>query len=107
MDISRRRLLRKGPLPAMSRASEVAAVLDVHESTVYEWARRGVIPCLRRGRGWVRFDLAAVTAALYSGAWPQSTHGDAATAASGGIATSPSSGSDSASPLRRKVGDGR
>jgi excisionase family DNA binding protein len=44
-------------------AASLAARLGVHESFVRTAARAGRIPCVRVGR-YVRFDIAAVTAAL-------------------------------------------
>ena len=32
------------------KAEEVADLLSIHESTVYEWARTGKLPAMRRGR---------------------------------------------------------
>ncbi|UCE02545.1 MAG: helix-turn-helix domain-containing protein [Candidatus Latescibacterota bacterium] len=34
--------------------SEVAQFLGVHAKTVYVWARRGLLPCIRLGRS-IRF----------------------------------------------------
>jgi excisionase family DNA binding protein len=31
-------------------ADEVADLMGIHESTVYEWARAGKLPAMRRGR---------------------------------------------------------
>lgn len=50
-------------------AAELAAILQVPISTCWRWARAGQVPCVRLpgGRRMVRFDLAAVEAALEAG----------------------------------------
>ena len=50
-------------------AGELAQVLAVPVSTVWKWGRSGEVPCIRLpgGRRFVRFDLAAVEAALRAG----------------------------------------
>jgi excisionase family DNA binding protein len=44
-------------------AAEVADLLGVSKTTVYEWARRGILPRSKLG-GTVRFVRAAVEATL-------------------------------------------
>jgi excisionase family DNA binding protein len=48
------------------RAAVIAKLLDVTVRTVHLWAVAGTIPCHRIG-GSVRFDLAAVMAAISKG----------------------------------------
>lgn len=45
-------------------AAEVGDTLDVNIRTVLNWARNGVIPCLRLSSRVIRFDMAEVEAAL-------------------------------------------
>jgi excisionase family DNA binding protein len=41
---------------------EVADLLGYNECTIYKWARLGLIPCIRQGRGGhsIRFKLADI-----------------------------------------------
>lgn len=48
------------------RAEEVAVRLGIRPSTVKSWAREGLIPCVRPTQRVIRFDLAAVEAALHA-----------------------------------------
>ncbi len=48
---------------------ELAACLRLRPSTVKSWAREGRIPCIRPSQRVVRFDLAAVGAALAARTW--------------------------------------
>jgi excisionase family DNA binding protein len=43
---------------------ELASLLQLRPSTIKTWAREGRIPSLRFSKGFVRFELEAVTAAL-------------------------------------------
>lgn len=42
-------------MPSLLTAAEVAEMLRLRESTVKDYARRGILPCVRLGRH-VRFD---------------------------------------------------
>jgi excisionase family DNA binding protein len=53
-------------LTPLLTAAELAAYCHVGLSTVYSWASTGVVPAIRIG-GTVRFDPAAVEAALKGG----------------------------------------
>jgi excisionase family DNA binding protein len=46
------------------KACDVAVKLGVTSRTVLNWARRGIIPCLRAGARTILFDLAEVERAL-------------------------------------------
>ncbi len=39
------------PLPPLLRVPEIAAILGVHEATVYDYLNRGILPGFRVGRG--------------------------------------------------------
>lgn len=54
------------PESRLLTAAELAAVLNVPVATCWKWARSAEVPCVRLpgGRRFVRFDLAAVEAAL-------------------------------------------
>jgi excisionase family DNA binding protein len=56
--------MREGAAMKYATSAEVAAVYRVSEPTVRAWAHAGVIPSIRPNRGPLRFDLAAVEAAL-------------------------------------------
>ena len=43
------------PMSSLMTVSEVAQFLGLHEKTVYEWAARGRLPCVRVGSS-LRFD---------------------------------------------------
>ena len=45
-------------------AEELAARLQIRASTVRAWARRGTIPRLKLSHKVIRYDLAAIVAAL-------------------------------------------
>ncbi|MFO0861557.1 MAG: helix-turn-helix domain-containing protein [Phycisphaerales bacterium] len=53
--------------PPLITAGELAVVLGVSTHTVCHWARTGRIPCLRVGQKTLRFDRAAVLAAIRDG----------------------------------------
>jgi len=57
------------PETRLLNAAELAAVLNVPVATCWKWARAGQVPSVRLpgGRRFVRFDLAAVEAALEAG----------------------------------------
>jgi len=44
-----------GPPPRLLRVPELAALLGVHEKTIYDWVARRRLPCLRLGNR-LRFD---------------------------------------------------
>lgn len=62
-------------MPAMVTPLEFAATLKVQESTVYRWARDGVVPSVRIG-GVVRFRAADVDELLRGGVPDDETEGD-------------------------------
>lgn len=41
-------------------AKWVAVRLNTTLSTVYDWAESGELPCIRRGKGWLRFRPSAI-----------------------------------------------
>ena len=53
----------------MLTAQQLAEVLNVPVATIWKWARSAEVPSIRLpgGRRFVRFDLAAVEAALEGG----------------------------------------
>lgn len=50
--------------PPLITAGELAVALGVSTHTVRHWARSGRIPCMRVGQKTLRFDRAAVLAAI-------------------------------------------
>jgi len=57
-----------GEAARLITARELASRLGVTTNTIHTWARDGRIPCLRVGRKTLRFDPAAVVAALEANA---------------------------------------
>ncbi len=66
----RRRLTRADVMTAR----EVAELLDLPVSTVYEFARRGILPCSRLGRA-VRFVRDEIEQTLQAGGGAKPEHG--------------------------------
>ena len=50
--------------PTLDTAETLAADLGVVPTTVLKWARRGIIPAVRVGRKFIRFDREQVYRAL-------------------------------------------
>jgi excisionase family DNA binding protein len=57
----------KPPATLLATTRELAAMLGVTADTIRGWARSGRIPCLRVGQKTLRFDRAAVLAAIRDG----------------------------------------
>lgn len=59
---------RPQPLTPLATARELADLIGVSTWTIYSWANKGVIPCIRLSDRILRFNTDAVLAALSSGA---------------------------------------
>jgi excisionase family DNA binding protein len=57
------------PMPGRIAATQVAEALGVTERTVLDWASRGLIPSVRRGKNQYWFVLDEVRAALAAASW--------------------------------------
>ena len=66
-----------GEATRLITTSELASRLGVTSDTIRKWARDGRVPCLRVCRKTLRFDAAAVVAALEANASRQRAGGDA------------------------------
>lgn len=55
---------RPQPLTPLATARELADLIGVSTWTIYSWANKGVIPCIRLSDRILRFDTDSVLAAL-------------------------------------------